>query len=236
MEAITYQMMGHIGRTVSSVLILFAMLTALAPLARADYAVLRSGTRIHVTSYETVGDRMRLTVPGGTMELPIDNIVSFEPEDTFSANTSTAAPLNDRPYSTLIRAAAIKNGIDEKLIEQVIATESNFNPRAVSRKLAVGLMQLLPGTAVHYSVVNVYDPTENIEGGTRYLRDLLVRYRGNVQLALAAYNAGPGMVDRCGAIPPFPETQSYVRRIMAKLAATRERVTSGLTGYPNGSF
>ena len=163
MEAITYQTAEHIGRTVLSVLILFALLTALAPLARADYAVLRSGTRIHVTSYETVGDRMRLTVSGGTMELPIDNIVSFEPEDTFSANTYPAAPLNDRPYSTLIRAAAIKNGIDEKLIEQVIATESNFNPRAVSRKLAVGLMQLLPGTAAQYSVVNVYDPAENID-------------------------------------------------------------------------
>jgi soluble lytic murein transglycosylase-like protein len=184
-------------------------------------------------SYETVGDRMRLTVPGGTMELPVDNVVSIEPEDTFSANTATAAPLEDARYSTLIRAAAVKHGVDEKLIEQVIATESNFNPRAVSRKLAVGLMQLLPGTAAHYSVVNVYDPTENIEGGTRYLRDLLVRYHGNVQLALAAYNAGPGMVDRYSAIPPFPETQSYVRRIMAKLAATRENIRSGLTGYPN---
>jgi len=226
-------MVGHIGRKVLSLLNLFALLTALAPLARANYAVLRSGARIHVTSYETVSDQMRLTVPGGTMELPVDNIVSIEPEDTFSANTAIVAPLNDGRYSTLIRAAAVKNGIDEKLIEQVIATESNFNPRAVSRKLAVGLMQLLPGNAAHYSVVNVYDPTENIEGGTRYLRDLLVRYRGNVQLALAAYNAGPGTVDRYSAIPPFPETLSYVRRIMAKLAATRENIPSGLTGYPN---
>ena len=214
------QMMRHIRVIVISVLILFVVLGASAPMARADYAILRSGARIHVTGYEAAGDRMRLYVPGGTLELPIDNIVSVEPEDTFPANT-TPPPIVGR-YSTLIRAAAIKHVIDEKLIEQVIATESSFNPRAVSRKLAMGLMQLLPGTAARYSVVNVYDPAENIDGGTRYLRDLLVRYRGNVQLALAAYNAGTGTVDRYSGIPPFPETRSYVRRITAKLATTRK--------------
>jgi Transglycosylase SLT domain len=214
------QMMRHIRGTVISVLILFVVLGASAPMARADYAVLRSGARIHVTGYETAGDRMRLYVPGGTIELPIDDIVSVEPEDTFPANT--VAPLSDGRYSTLIRAASLKHGIDEKLIEQVIATESNFNPRAVSRKFAMGLMQLLPGTAAQYSVVNVYDPAENIDGGTRYLRDLLVHYGGNVPLALAAYNAGPGTVDRYGGIPPFPETRSYVRQITAKLATTRK--------------
>jgi soluble lytic murein transglycosylase-like protein len=214
------QMTRYIRGTVISVLIMFVVVGASAPLARADYAVLRSGARIHVTGYETAGDCIRLYVPGGTIELPIDNIVSVEPEDTFPANT--AAPLSSGRYSMLIRAAALKFGIDEKLIEQVIATESNFNPHAVSRKLAMGLMQLLPETAARYSVVNVYDPTENIDGGTRYLRDLLVRYRGNVQLALAAYNAGPGTVDRFSGIPPFPETRSYVRRITAKLANTRK--------------
>jgi soluble lytic murein transglycosylase-like protein len=189
-------------------------------MAAADYAVLRSGARIHVKGYELVGNRIRLYVTGGSMELPADNIVSFEPEETFTVITT--APLNGGRYATLIRAAAVEHGIDEKLIEQVIAAESNFNPRAVSRKRAIGLMQLLPETAAQYSVMNAYDPAENIDGGTRYLRDLLNRYRGNVQLALAAFNAGPSAVEHYGGIPPFPETRSYVKKVTAKLATIGE--------------
>jgi soluble lytic murein transglycosylase-like protein len=219
------QMMRLIRGAAGTVPILFVFLVASTPTARADYAVLRSGARIHVSSYEAAGDRMRLYVPGGTVELPIDDIVSVEPEDTFPANT--AALPNDEHYSTLIRAASLKHGVDEELIEQVIATESNFDPHAVSHKFAMGLMQLLPGTAARYSVVNVYDPAENIDGGTRYLRDLLVRYRGSVQLALAAYNAGPGTVDHYGGVPPFPETRSYVRRITEKLSIHYPHQTRG---------
>jgi soluble lytic murein transglycosylase-like protein len=108
--------------------------------------------------------------------------------------------------------------VDEKLIAHVIAAESNFDPKAVSRKRALGLMQLLPETAARYAVVNVFEPAQNIEAGTHYLKDLLARYKGNLTLALAAYNAGPETVDRYGGVPPFPGTLNYIRNITAKLA------------------
>ena len=197
--------------------LLIAVFAALfAQVARADYAVLRSGLRLHITGYETVGDRVRLTVDGGLVDLPADAIVSVEPEELFPANPVQAPPTG--PFGNLIRTAAEKHGVNERLLRQVIAAESNFNPRAVSHKQALGLMQLLPVTAARFSVANAFDPAQNIDAGTRYLKELLNRYSGNLPFALAAYNAGPEMVERYRGIPPFPETQKYVRRITARLA------------------
>ena len=204
-------------RTIPEALFAMAVLAAcLAPAARADYAVLRSGLRLHITGYEQAGDRVRLTVDGGTVEVQAAELVSVEPEEHFTV--LPAQPFPNGPFGSLIRAASVKHGVDEKLIEYVIAVESNFNPRAVSRKQALGLMQLLPQTAARYSVADIFDPAQNIDAGTHYLKDLLTRYSGNLKLALAAYNAGPEMVERYGGIPPFPETQKYVRQITAKLA------------------
>jgi soluble lytic murein transglycosylase-like protein len=196
---------------------IFAALSfvAAAPAVRADYAVLRSGVRLHITGYERTGNRVRLSMSGGSVDVPADDLVSVEPEDQFIAQP--AAPPAGGLYGNLIRAAALKHGLDEKLITGVIAVESNFNPRAVSRKQAQGLMQLIPQTAARYSVANIFDPAQNIDAGTHYLKDLLEKYRGNLSLALAAYNAGPEMVERYGGIPPFPETQKYVRLITARL-------------------
>jgi soluble lytic murein transglycosylase-like protein len=191
----------------------------LAPAAQADYAVLRSGARLHVTSYQVDGQRVRLAVAGGTVEIAASELIDVEPEDRFPAPPAPDADFGVR-YANFIRSSAQKHGVDERLVADVIAAESNFDPKAVSRKRALGLMQLLPETAAHYLVVNVFDPAQNIEAGTHYLKDLLARYRGNTQLALAAYNAGPEMVDRYGGVPPFPETQNYVKSITAKLAAT----------------
>lgn len=196
--------------------IIFA--TAGAPIAQADYAVLRSGVRLHITGYERAGEVVRLSMDGGSVEVQASDLVSVEPEDHFAAQPALAPA--DGPFGDLIRAAAVKHGVDEKLITHLIEAESNFNPRAVSRKRAQGLMQLIPETAARYSVANIFDPAQNIDAGTHYLKDLLARYRGNLSLALAAYNAGPDMVTRYGGIPPFPETQKYVRQITSKLAST----------------
>ena len=198
-------------------LALLAASTGLAPGARGDYAVLKSGVRLHITGYEQAGDQIRLTVAGGTVNIAATDLVSVEPEDQFAALPPAAEPAKG-PYGDLIRAAAAKHGVDEKLITHVIAVESNFNPRAASHKQALGLMQLLPATAAKYSVSNIFDPAENIDAGTHYLKDLLTHYKGNTSLALAAYNAGPQMVSKYGGIPPFSETQKYVQKINVTLA------------------
>lgn len=189
-----------------------------APLTRADYAVLRSGARLHITGYEESNGSVTLNFDGGSARIPASELVSIEPEEQFTEVSAPPAAAPNEPYSDLIHAAATKTGLDEKLIRDVIAEESNFNPRAVSPKRAQGLMQLLPETAVRYAVADVFDPAQNIEAGAHYLKDLLARYSGNLQLALAAYNAGPEVVDRYAGIPPFPETQRYVSRITAVLA------------------
>ena len=197
---------------------------ALAPPVRADYAVLRSGARLHITGYERDGERVRLTVEGGTVNVAAADLLAVEPEEHF-AEVPQIPVVTPGRFGNLIHAAAEKHGVDESLITQVIAVESNFNPRAVSRKRAQGLMQLLPKTAARYSVANIFDPAQNIDAGTHYLKDLLARYQGNLPLALAAYNAGPDMVERYGGIPPFPETQKYVRQITAKVAREQRNPT-----------
>ncbi len=125
-----------------------------------------------------------------------------------------ADPARARRYDPIIRAAARRHQVDPALVKAVIRAESDFVPVACSPKGAQGLMQLMPGTARLHEVRRVYDPAENVEGGVRHLRLLLDRYNGNIRLALAAYNAGSAAVDRNGGVPPFPETQEYLRRVL----------------------
>jgi soluble lytic murein transglycosylase-like protein len=118
-----------------------------------------------------------------------------------------------RPYAELIREAAERHRVDARLVEAVVTAESAGNPRAVSRKGAQGLMQLMPRRSALLGVRDPFDPRQNIEGGVRHLRDLLERYRGDLTLALAAYNAGEEAVRTYSGIPPYAETQEYVRRV-----------------------
>jgi soluble lytic murein transglycosylase-like protein len=216
----------RLGNLYSAMGFLFALGAAgLFPAgAQADYAVLRSGARLHITGYERDGKRVHLTVEGGSLDVAAADLVAVEPEEHFAV-VPVAPVIAPGPFGNLIHAAAEKHGVDESLITWVIAAESNFNPRAVSRRRAQGLMQLLPKTAALYSVANIFDPAQNIDAGTHYLKDLLARYRGDLRLTLAAYNAGPDMVERYGGVPPFPETQKYVRVITGHMAA-RELNTS----------
>jgi hypothetical protein len=194
-----------------------AALTAGAASVRADYVVLRSGARLNVTSYELLGDKYRLQMNGGIAEIPAADVLSIEPEEIFEPMPEPLGPTT--PFHDIIRAAADRYGVDADLIHCVIAIESNFNPKAISPKNARGLMQLMPQTAAQFGVRDIFDPRENVEAGTRYLKDMLARYNNDLTLALAAYNAGPERVEQYGKrVPPYSETVNYVRRISRSYA------------------
>jgi soluble lytic murein transglycosylase-like protein len=126
-----------------------------------------------------------------------------------------AGSVNPAEYEQIISSCATKYGVNQCLIKAVIQAESGYNPNAVSSKGASGLMQLMPGTARSLKVSNSFDPKDNVEGGVKYLRFLLDTFRGDVPLAVAAYNAGLSKVARYGGIPPYNETRTYVNRVLS---------------------
>ncbi|PYT99962.1 MAG: hypothetical protein DMG38_09750 [Acidobacteria bacterium] len=138
----------------------------------------------------------------------------YLPAETSLTGHSRAAMDIDRDgVEKLVREAADRHKMDPALVRAVIETESNWNPKAYSHKGAGGLMQLIPTTAQRYGAYDVFDPQQNIDAGVKYLRTLLERYHGNLDLALAAYNAGEGAVDRAGGVPSFRETRDYVQKV-----------------------
>ena len=209
-------------RSSLSLRIAFAVLVlpvAFASPARADYVVLQTGLRIHVTGYESSGDVLHLTLAGGTLEIPASTVLRIDPEDTFEP---VKVKLLDVPYANFIAASAKAHGVAPELVASVIAVESNFNPNAVSWRSASGLMQLMPETAARFGVTKIFDPQQNIEAGTQFLKELLVRYNGDLTLTLAAYNAGPERVEQFRTVPPYRETRNYVRRVTEKFRKTYE--------------
>ncbi|HEY6127260.1 MAG TPA: lytic transglycosylase domain-containing protein [Candidatus Acidoferrum sp.] len=140
----------------------------------------------------------------------------FLPSETsLSGKNRPAMNLDRDGAEKLVREAAERHSIDPALVRAVIETESNWNPSAISRKGAVGLMQLIPTTAQRFGVNDLYSPQQNVDAGVKYLKTLLERYNGNLDLALAAYNAGEGAVDRAHGVPSFRETRNYVQRVQS---------------------
>jgi soluble lytic murein transglycosylase-like protein len=206
------------------------ILFALSPLFGGEYAVLQNGFRIRADRHESAGETTRLITPQGAMELSTANIAKFEEEDYVPPPPKPAEPAAapattpDAPKPAvldpkeLLRAAAIKHGLKPEFVLSVAAAESALNQKAVSPKGAIGLMQLMPGTAADLGV-DPKDAAQNADAGTRYLKELLVKYQNRpdfVRLALAAYNAGPGAVDKYRSIPPYRETMAYVERIVRR--------------------
>jgi soluble lytic murein transglycosylase-like protein len=204
--------------------ILFLCALAL-PLFAAENAILSSGLRLRVERHETVNGIVRLHTAGGVIELPESAIVAFEAEEyvapppalapavvVASAATPDVAMKPATPQE-LIEDAAIKAGLPPAIVHSVAKAESGYRPGAISPKGAIGLMQLMPGTAAELNA-DPHDPRQNAEAGARYLRELLIKYDGDVPKALAAYNAGPGAVAKYNGVPPYSETRSYVNRVI----------------------
>jgi len=136
------------------------------------------------------------------------------PQDSTLAKNTISSANRPSAYLDIIQTACNRHGVDPALVHALVKVESDFNPYALSRKGAMGLMQLMPQTAMDMNVQNSFSPNENVNGGVKYLRYLIDRYEGNLSLALAAYNAGETAVKKWGTIPPFKETQNYVQRVL----------------------
>lgn len=188
-----------------------------------EYAVLQNGFRIYADRHEVLESTIRLHTATGSMDLPSQDIARFEVEEFVRPEPQPAAlpEVVVAPVVTpeaLIQEAAARHGLRPEFVQSVASVESAYRQEAVSPKGAIGLMQLMPGTARELGA-NPHDAAENADAGTRYLKQLLLKYADRpdaVQLALAAYNAGPGAVDRYGRVPPYRETRQYVEKVLRK--------------------
>jgi len=210
---------------------LLLALLAMAVPASAEIVFLSSGRTLSVKGHRLDGDHIVLTLrSGGEVTCDKDLVEKIEPDEVPyidpDAPVKVAEPEVARvqqdsslpdgtPYAEIIASMSEAHGVNPLLVRALIEVESKFRPTARSRKGAMGLMQLMPSTAREYNVRNPFEPKANIEAGIKHLKTLLDRFGSSVELALAAYNAGPDAVDRFNGIPPYRETRNYVSRILA---------------------
>ncbi len=182
-----------------------------------QYAVLESGFLLYADRHERQGNILRLYRDGGVIELPAAAVIRFEPlPEPPAARESATAPIAQVSPQELVTNAALRHGLPPQFVHSVVQAESAYRTGAVSPKGARGLMQLMPATARQLGA-DPDNPAENADAGVRYLRELLLKYREDpwqVRKALAAYNAGPGAVERYRGIPPYPETSRYIERVL----------------------
>lgn len=162
-------------------------------------------------------------VPKGEFQSELaGEIGGASPFNPFASGVSLSGPKGSADVKALIQEAAANNNLDPALLDALVATESSYDPLARSRAGAMGLTQLMPATAKSLGVSNPFDPVQNVEGGAKYLSSMINRF-GDLPTALAAYNAGPGAVERAGGIPNYKETQDYVQRVLARYEAARNQ-------------
>lgn len=171
-----------------------------------------SAVNAHADIYKKVSDE-GVVVFSNAFSGPSSKIVARE-KDPVPVYAGTGAVYSEENFRAAVEEKARQHNVDPRLVNAIIRAESNWNPGAVSPKGALGLMQLMPSTAAVLGVSNPFDPLENIDGGVRYISHLIERFNGNLVLALAAYNAGPALIEKKGAVPSIPETVSYVKRVM----------------------
>jgi hypothetical protein len=190
---------------------------AVPQLSAAEMANLRNGFTIRDERHETIGDITRLYMGkdsrAGSVDVATSDIESFEPVAPEPEPLDTPVP-KTQDLNAIISSASARSQVDADFIASVIRAESANNPRAISGKGAQGLMQLMPETARNLGVVDSFDPADNVGGGVRYLRELLLRYNGDLIKTLAAYNAGPQRVQQYKGIPPYRETRAYITRVI----------------------
>lgn len=211
------------NRTRFSLALATVAVLSFLPARAAERVTLRSGSQFDCARQEAAGDHVRLYLlptlasdAASYVEVPAASVVNVEtiPDPLPSSGTHSVTPLTPAEMTQMLARAGAQHNIDADLLASVIKAESNGNVLAVSRTGARGLMQLMPGTASTLGVQDSFVPEQNIRGGTIYLDQLLTRYKDNIALALAAYNAGPMAVDRYHGIPPYRETRSYVARVI----------------------